>query len=266
MDKRIKRVKLYVKENNNAHRIEKLVKSVLVKHNLELNNNDFDIIISIGGDGTFLKMLRNNQYSDVYYAAINAGSLGFLSSVDSNKLDKFIENIASNNYKVRDINLLKIKIYHDTKVNELYCVNEFTIRKSDFSTFKADVLIDKKKLEKYTGDGLVISTPLGTTGYNQALGGSIIDNDLKALSLIPIAPINNKVYKSLINPFIIAPNKKITIIPYNNTKICYLTDGEIYNDDITKIECYLDKEIRFIVPNNYDYIDRIKNKIVDNKE
>ena len=266
MDKKIKRVKLYVKENNTAHRVEKLVKNALLKHNLELND-DFDIEISIGGDGTFLKMLRSNKYRDTYYAAINAGSLGFLSSVDNNKLDKFINDLANNKFMVKEISLLKVKVYSNDSVKELYCVNEFTIRKCDFSTFKADVYIDKKKLERFTGDGLVISTPLGTTGYNEALGGSIIDNDIKALSLTPIAPINNKVYKSLLSPIIIAPNKKIIIEPYNHINLCYLTDGEICIDNsITKIECMLDKTIKYVVPNNYDYIDRLKNKIIDTKE
>ena len=267
MDRIINRVKLYVKENNNAHRVEKLVKNALSKHNFELNNDNFDMEISIGGDGTFLKMLRSNKYKDTYYAAINAGSLGFLSSVDNNKLDKFISDLANNKFMVKEVNLLKVKVYSDNEVKELYCLNEFTIRKSDFKTFKADVLIDKKLLEKYTGDGLVISTPLGTTAYNQALGGSILDNDIKAMSLIPIAPINNKVYKSIINSMIIAPNKKIIIIPYNNINVCYLTDGEIYNDDnITKIECTLDKVIKYVVPTNYDYIDRLKVKMIDTKE
>ncbi len=266
MDKKIKRVKLYVKENNTAHRVEKLVKNALLKHKLELNDN-YDILLSIGGDGTFLKMLHSNNYRNTYYGAINAGSLGFLSSVDSNKLDKYISDIANDKYIVKEINLLKVKIYSNELVNEMYCVNEFTIRKSNFSTFKADVYIDKKLLEKYTGDGLVISTPFGSTAYNEALGGSILDNDLKALSITPIAPINNKVYKSLASPIIFAPNKKIVIVPHNNINLCYLTDGEITNDNsITKIECSLDKTIKYVLPSNYDYIDRLKNKIIDTKE
>lgn len=267
MDKRIKRVKLYVKANNNARRIEKLIKNALDKHNLELNDDDYDILISVGGDGTFLKMLRANDYNNNYYASINAGSLGFLSSVDNSNLDCFINDLSNGKYKIREVNLLKVKIYFSDNVKELYCFNEFTIRKSDFSTFKADVLIDNNLLEKFTGDGLVISSPIGTTAYNQALGGAILDNDIKALSLIPIAPINNKVYKSLINPMIISPNKKITVIPYNSINVCYLVDGEINsNDFITKIECTLDKTIKYIVPNSYDYIDRIKSKIIDIKE
>ena len=266
MDKRIKRVKLYVKDNNNAHRIEKLVKSALEKHKLEINDN-YDIFISVGGDGTFLKMLRANNYKNTYYGAINAGSLGFLTSVDSNKIDEFINDLSLGNYLVKDIDLLKVKVYTDNKYTELYCLNEFTIRKNDFKTFKADVYINQKLLERYTGDGLVISTPLGTTAYNQALGGAILDNDIKALSLIPIAPINNKVYKSLISPMVISSNKKITIIPFNNINLCYLTDGEINNsDNITKIECILDKTIKYIVPVDYDYIDRLKIKLIDIKE
>ena len=265
MERIINKVKLYVKDTDKAHNTEKLLKSVLNEHKYELNNNDYDIEISIGGDGSFLKMLHHNNFKDnIYYASINAGSLGYLSSIDCNRVEEFINNLDNNEFNIKEISLLKVLVYTNNNIKELYCINEFTIRKNDFSTMKCNVLIDNELLEEYNGDGLVISSPIGSTGYNMVLGGSIIDNSIKAYSLIPIAPINNKVYKALTNPVILSDKRKLTIIPRNNKNLCYLCDGIINNiNGINKIECSLDKVIKCIVPKDYNYLNVIKSKMID---
>ncbi len=265
MSRNIYRIKLYVKDTDKAHSVEKDVKDVLLKHKFELNDKNFDLEIAIGGDGSFIKMLRANNYkSNVYYSAINGGSLGFLSAVDRNQINGFIESINSGNYQVKDIDLLRVLVYSKDNYKELFCVNDFTLRKNDFSTMKADIFINDKLLENFNGDGLVFNTTIGSTAYNQALGGSVIDTDIKAISMIPIAPINNKVYHALSNSIIISNNKKITIIPKGNNNLCYLSDGLLVNDNtITKIECYLDKSIQVILPKDYNYFEKLKSKIID---
>lgn len=265
MERVIKKIKLYVKDTDKAHNTEKLLKSVLKEHKYELNNIDYDMEISVGGDGSFLKMLHKNNFQDnIYYASINAGSLGFLSSIDCNRVEEFINSLDNNQFKIKEISLLKVLVYTKKDIKELYCINEFTVRKSDFSTMKANVLVDDELLEEYNGDGLVISSPIGSTGYNMVLGGSIIDNNIKAFSLIPIAPINNKVYKALTNPVILSNNRKLTIIPRNNKNLCYLSDGIINHiNGINKIECSLDKVIKCVVPNDYNYLSVIKSKMID---
>ena len=264
MDRIINKVKLYVKDTPKAHNTEKILKSVLLEHNFELNDNDYDLIISVGGDGSFLKMIHKYNFDDTkYYASVNAGSLGYLSSIDNEKVGEFVNDLNNNNFTIKEINLLKVKVYAND-VKELYCVNEFTIRKNDFATMKANLYIDDELIEDYNGDGLVISTNTGSTGYNLVLGGPIIDKDLNALSIIPIAPINNKVYKALTNPMIISDKRKVTITLRNNFNICYLSDGIITNlNNISKIECFIDKTIKCIVPKDYNYLKTIKDKVID---
>ena len=266
MDRIINKVKLYVKDNNKAHDVEKNIKNALSKHNFELNENA-DIVISIGGDGTFIKMVHHSNFNNKFYASINAGSLGFLSSIDSDKIDSFVNDLNNNNFKIKEINLLKIKIYSNGVVKELKCLNELTVRNSDFSTFKADVLVNNKLLESYNGDGLVINTPAGSTAYSLALNGAVLDNDIKAFALTPIVPINNKVYKSLINSIILSENKEVTIIPSNNKNFCYVCDGKMEKlDKCDKISCKLEGSIKCIVLNDYDYFNTISSKIIDIKE
>ena len=267
MDKIINNIKLYVKETKKAKETEEIIKNTLLNNEIKIDNNNFDLVISVGGDGTFLKMLRNHNYdSNHLYSSVNAGSLGFLSSISCDQISKFVDSLKNDSYKIKKINILKTKVVFDNTSNESLCVNELTIRKSDFSSLRCDIYIDNKLLNKYIGDGLVISTSTGSTAYNLALGGPIIDDELKTITLTPLVPINNKVYKSLSNPLVLSQNHKITIIP--NGSVCLVSDGKINNfDKVKRIELSLsDKVINCIVPNEYDYFDNIKNKIIDSKE
>lgn len=268
MNKSINRVKLYVKDNLKAHELEKRVKEELIKNKFEIVNSDFELAIAIGGDGTFLKMVHDIKFSSCYYASINAGSLGFFSAIKESELSNFISNLKNNIFQTKELNLLDSTIYfNDTKWN-YYSINELTIRKSDFSSLRCQIFIDDKLLDKYIGDGLVISSPIGSTGYNLALGGPIIDNTIEALSITPIAPINNQVYRSITNSMIIGSNHVITIVFDDTNNISILSDGKMDSMlKINKIECILsNKTIKCLFPNSYSYIDTIKSKIIDTKD
>ena len=268
MNKEINTIKLYVKDTPKAHEVESIVRGEIIKNNLLIDNASFQLSISIGGDGTFLKMLRDNRFnSDIYYASINAGSLGFLSSTDG-QIAKFINDITNKNFNVRELNILKSSFYNENKVGEVIGINEFTVRKTDFSSFKCDIFVDDELLDKFNGDGLVISTSIGSTGYNMALGGAIVDTDIKTLSITPIAPIINKVYKSFTNSIVISAKRKITIVFNDNNNLCYLIDGKMgLLNNINKIECVLTNDtIKCIMPIGYNYINNIRNKVIDSKE
>ena len=267
MDKVINNIKLYVKETKKAKETEDIINKVLLSNGIKIDNNNFDLVVSVGGDGTFLKMLRNHNYdSNYYYASVNAGSLGFLSSISCDQISNFVDSLKNASYKIKKINILKTKVVLDNTSNESLCVNELTIRKSDFSSLRCDIYIDNKLFNSYIGDGLVISTSTGSTAYNLALGGPIIDDEIKTIILTPLVPINNKVYKSLSNPLVLSQNHKLTIVP--NGTVCLVSDGKVNNfDKVKRVELALsDKVIKCVVPNEYNYFDNIKNKIIDNKE
>ena len=266
MEKGINKVKLYVKKTNKASKVYEKVYNSLLSNNFKIVEDNSDLVISIGGDGTFLKMLHENNFDNKsYYASINAGSLGFLSSIDRSRVDDFIKMIKNNKFIIREINPLTIKVYKEKEIIELNCLNELTIRKTDFSSLRCDILVNDKILDQYVGDGIIVNTSIGSTGYNLALGGPIIDRDIKAYSITPIVPIVNSVYKSLTNSFVLDMNKKTTFILNKTNNISIVTDGKVYNiDNITKVECLLSKKtIKCLMASDYDYIKNIKTKIID---
>lgn len=262
--KNITRVKLFIKDNKKAIKFGEIVKEKLLNNNIKIDDKEYDLIISIGGDGTFLKMIHKEKFNnDIYYLGINAGSLGFLTSFSVKEIDKFFE-LLNNGLIEKEIPVLKATVITNDGEKNYLSINEFTIRKKDFSTLRCDVYINNQILEKFSGDGLVISTKTGSTGYNLALGGPIIDNDLNAFILTPIAPIINKVYKSISNPVIIANDKKL-VFKIDASNISVLSDGIIENiNHVQKIIIELSsKKLIRLVPKYHKDINIIKSKIVD---
>ena len=190
MNDKISRVKLYVKDTFKAHDAEIIVKNELLNNGFIIDGNNYDMVISLGGDGTFLKMLHKTNFnSNIYYASINAGSLGFLSSVEKDNIKKFISDLKNNLFNIRELDLLKIKVSSMEEI-EYFSLNELTVRKTDFSSLRSDVYINNDLLENYIGDGLVVSTSIGSTGYNLALSGR---SSLDFLSEANYATLKNSI-------------------------------------------------------------------------
>ena len=265
MKRKINRVKLYIKDTKRANDLGNKLKERLLKENYIIDDNRYDLAISIGGDGTFLKMIQTNNFkNNIDYVGINAGSLGFL--VEFNEIDELINCLNKNNFIKKNLCILKAKIYTNNEIKEYSCLNEFVIRDGDLASIHTNVYINNILLEKYVGDGLIINTPSGSTAYNLSLFGSIIDNDLTAFSLTPLAPINNKIFKSLNNSFIIAGNKKITLTFDDKSYISFITDGKVINiKDVIKIEISLrHNKINTIKKSNYNFVNQVSDKIINN--
>ena len=179
-------------------------------------DKDYELAIAIGGDGSFLRMLkRSNFNSDIYYIGVNSGTLGFLQEIKPKDLNKFVEKLKNNNFKIEEIGIQETIIHSKNSSSLFYTLNEIVIRDKNLNTTKLNIRIDNFLLEKFVGDGILVSTSTGSTAYNLSYGGSIVYNTLHTLQITPIAPLNNKSYRSLLNSVVLPENKLVTIIPEN---------------------------------------------------
>ena len=139
------------------------------------------------------------------------------------------------------------------------------MREQELNTAKFKVIIDDELLENYVGDGLLVSTSFGSTAYNLSFGGSIVYNTFHTLQLTPIAPLNSKSYRSLLNSLIIPSSKIISIIPEVISKNLLITiDGDNYKyNDVLNVDIFIkDKEINVLRMNDYDMIKKINEKFL----
>ena len=255
------KIKIFCNNNINSLKVLKELKEKIKKHNLELVENNFDIAIAIGGDGSFLRMVKECEFDqNVLYVGINTGTLGFAQEIYPNKIDEFLDKLIKKEYKIEEVGIQETKAYSDY-IKTFYSLNEIVIRDENLNVLKLDITINDIKLESFVGDGLLISTSFGSTAYNLSYGGSIVYNELHTLQITPIAPLNNKVYKTLTNSVIIPQNKIITL--ETNNSIILTVDGEnIIYENIIKIETFVDKTIKFIRMNDYDYTKKINEKFL----
>lgn len=265
MERKINKVKLFVNQDNKSEDVHRKLMEQLLLYHFEIVEEDYDLAISIGGDGSFLRMVRENNFNeDIYYIGINSGTLGFLQEININETTDFIERLNNNEFKEEKICYLTAKIFTKYDTYSYNCLNEIVIREKSFSVLNADVYVDNELLEHFTGDGILVSTSTGSTAYNMSFGGSIIYNTLDAFILTPVAPINNRNCNTLTNSIII-PNDKKVVLQNKNHDLFLMVDGinKEVNDD-TRIEIGIaNRQIKCLRMNNFDFIQIVNKKIIE---
>lgn len=263
---KIKKVKLFVNNNIKSHQVEKQVKENLIREKFKITSeNDFDLGIAIGGDGSFLRMIRSSNFkNDALFVGINAGTLGFAQDISIDTINDFIDELKTNNYNYERIGIGQIEIETKTSKENITCLNEIVIREEELNTLHCNVYVNDDLLENYVGDGLLISTSFGSTAYNLSFGGSIVYNTFDTLQLTPIAPLNNKSYGTLTNSLIIPSNKMIILKTKTNQRNILVTvDGNnIFFNNVISIKIKIEDKIKIIRRKDYNFIRKINEKFL----
>lgn len=264
--KNIERIKLFVNKNEKSITLAKTVEEKLKENGFILVENNYDLALAIGGDGTFLRMVNETNFnSDILYVGINSGTLGFAQEIEINEIDKFINYLKNSTYIYEEIGIQEITINANNNTNTFYSLNEVVVREEELNTIEFNIYVDDVLLEEYVGDGILISTSFGSTAYNLSFGGSIVYNTFHTLQITPIAPLNNKSYRNLINSVIIPANKRIKLIPKKEeTNLLLTIDGDNYKySNVSSVDTTINnKTIKIIRKSNYNFIKKIKEKFL----
>jgi NAD+ kinase len=152
-----------------------------------------DFLFCIGGDGSMLQAIISVKDSNVPILGINTGRLGFLTSLQKESLNIGLKQLWENKYTLIDRNLLEVKLPNSNDVIDSfpYALNEITVsRKNTASLISIDTRLNSEPLTTYWADGLIISTPTGSTGYSLSSGGPVMSPQTCSFVLTPIAPHN----------------------------------------------------------------------------
>ena len=262
----MKSVKLFVNDNEESRNVSKIVREKLEIANFQMVEDNYDLAIAIGGDGSFLRMIKNTNFNEnCLYIGINAGTLGFAQEVNIEEIDQFILDLKDKNYKVENIGIQEIEIKTPDTVSKQLSLNEMVIRDLDLNTVNLKVLVEGMLLEDFVGDGLLLATSFGSTAYNLSFGGSIVYNTFHTLQLTPIAPLNNKSYRNLLNSVIRPDNEEITIKPFNRTKDLLITidgDNNFYKNVEYVTSTISDRKIQILRMKEYNFIKKINDKFL----
>lgn len=187
-----------------------------------------DLLLILGGDGTILYMLRQLEERIKPIAAINTGTLGFMTCATEDECDKFIDAIADETYTFTDRTVIHCIInIPGRKPVECFGLNEITLsRKNESRVIHIEATVNDLFANRYTGDGLIVATPTGSTAYSLSAGGPLVDPGADCLLLTPVCPhtLSNR-------PMILDASCKIDlVIPEQRDQLSVMVDGQLISD------------------------------------
>lgn len=164
-----------------------------------------DLVLSVGGDGTFLETILQVRDSKIPIAGINAGRLGFLANIDD--FSSSIDRLVKGEYKIIERNLIELIEPIEIMGKSNVALNDITIQKADLNMISIKVYVDETYLNTYWADGLIVSTATGSTAYNLSTGGPILTPEVDNIIISPLSPHNLAV-----RPIILPGSSKLRLV------------------------------------------------------
>lgn len=258
---------IQTKGDDFSNQLRDTIYNYLMDFNLEFDEEEPDIVISVGGDGTLLYAFHRyvHRLKETAFVGVHTGHLGFYADWTPEEVEKLVIQIARSPLKVVDYPLLEVAIsFNNGEEKKRYlALNESTV-KSTQSLLITDVLIKNEKFESFRGDGLCISTPTGSTAYNKALSGAIIHPSLASIQLTEIASINNRVYRTVGSPLILPQHHPCQLRPVNETSFHITIDHlSFLHENVRLIECRVAKErVRFARFRPFPFWRRVRDSFI----
>lgn len=223
--------------------------------------NNASIIVSVGGDGAFLQAVRKSGFRQdaIYVGITRTGESGLYCDFDLDNFDEMLHSLMHEELEVRRFPVIKARINDGT---EYHCLNEVSIRSTIVKTIVIDVLIDDVYFETFRGDGLVVSTPTGSTGYNKSAYGAVIDPLIASYQVSEVASLNNNQYRTLGSSFVLSKDRKLTlnVQPTGNDHPIISLDNEAHPiTKISSLEVDMDETvIKTVKLKNNSFWDRVR--------
>lgn len=229
-------------------------------------DNNAELNITIGGDGTFLNAVRESGFSQIPFIGINAGNLGFFPEITPDNIDNFIFMYSEGHYRINEINIIECIVHTDDSVTTTYAINDIAIKRRDMKTAHLKTYFNNNYLQTVSGDGIIVSSPLGSSAYNYSSGGSLVYPSMKTLQVTPLSPLSSSAYRCLNSGIIVPPEFEVKIVPENSAD--YITtlvvDGVAYDfNDVLSIKFITSaRTIKQLTIGEYNYWNVIKDKLL----
>ncbi|MED4908942.1 NAD kinase [Brevibacillus centrosporus] len=223
-----------------------------------------DMVLSIGGDGTLLEAVH--QYGiEPAYVGIHTGHLGFYADWRPDELDEFVERLVQQaEPAIVEYPIVECRItMRDGQVFDKWALNELVLRNASLSTLVACVYINGDELETFRGDGLIVSSPSGSTAYNKAVDGAIVHPSIEAIQLSEIASINNQAYRTINSSLVLPKHHEVELIVMNPEIMIGLDREQAIWKDVRSIACRVGQEkVKFARFKRLTFWSRVRNSFI----
>jgi len=225
----------------------------------DLMSQQCDMLVTLGGDGTLISTARRSFDYDIPVLGIYAGNLGFLADVGMDELENFVKDMCEGRYRIDERSVLEATITKNNEKMKIYAFNDIVLTRPSIShMINIETLVDGKAFNNYYGDGVIVSTPTGSTAYNLSAGGPVLFPLTKIFSLTPICP------HSLTQRPVVLPGEFSIEMKTSDSKALIIVDGqdmhELQEDESIYIQL-AKKPARLIHREEFNYFDVLKEKL-----
>lgn len=266
-------MKFYVasKGDHKSDMIKAVVEQYLLDFDLEISKEEPDLVISVGGDGTFLYSVHDyfHRLEKTAFIGLHTGHLGFYADWLPDEIEKLVIAISQSQFEIKEYPLLSMSIYTDgqSEPERLLALNEATIKKVDGSLV-LDVNINGQHFERFRGDGLCVSTPSGSTAYNKALGGAIVHPSLSTMQVTEMSSINNRVFRTIGSPLILPSHHVCEFVPVNPDQSFLMTIDHTTKsvENVVSLKYTVAKErVRFARFRTFPFWQRVRESFISDE-
>ncbi len=262
-------INITTNEYSRSIKTGKILKEKLEAVGFEVPNefsSNAELIICIGGDGSFLKTLHQYDFPEIPIVGINTGHLGFFQEIHPHEIDKFIHAYINDDYSIQEIHPLEASICTRKSCIETLGINEIVIKGDVSRTIHLNISVNNNFIERFSGDGVIISTPTGSTAYNYSVGGSLVDPSLKLIQITPLAPINTNAYRSFTSSIILPKDVIIKVTPeyrFENSILIVIDGVEHKYNEIIKVMLQSSQiKIQLLRLKDYEFWSKVSEKFL----
>lgn len=224
--------------------------------------NEFDVVIAAGGDGTIMRCAKKLAGTNILMLGINTGRLGFLATLEQNELE-LLKQLSTGEFTVNEHMMLSACINNENGVkSRFFALNEVVVSRSSAHMCDLRICVDGSLLSEVRADGVMLSTPTGSTAYALSAGGPLIEPHLECIEFIPICP-----HSLFARPMLLASSRNIKIAPdYSRyDKIELSCDGNkgfpLEHGDFVTVSMS-EKKIKFVEIKKNTFFDSVNEKLI----
>lgn len=226
---------------------------------LDILCKSVDAIVTLGGDGTLISAVRRSFKYDVPIFGVYAGSLGFLADINFDELEEFVVKLVQGNYRVDERAILEATFKQNGKDVSIYAFNDIVLTRPSVSNMiHVETLVDSKSFNTYYGDGIIVSTPTGSTAYNLSAGGPVLFPLTNVFALTPICP------HSLTQRPVVLPGEFSIEMKTPKDKALVIIDGQDKHELAKGESIHIQlakKKVKLIHRDEFNYFDVLKEKL-----
>lgn len=264
----MQRIYVYTNRIKRSLQVKAQVMGLLRQAGFILTKSRPDVILVIGGDGTMLSAIRSLDHLNVPFLGVNTGSLGFLPGILPSEIDLIPTLLSEETFFTDTYPTLEVKATTlSGKVFTTHSFNEILIKQHQPRLLEILIYLDDHPFNYYTGDGLIVSTPIGATGYAIWAGGSAIESSLQVFQMTPIHPNDNRINRPLKHSLIMPNTTKVDlkVVRANHRSVMIAVDGVYLTEEyLSEISIRMsDRPVRVLRAHDTTYFDLFRNKIID---